>query len=281
MDGSVKNIIHRIHNDLGNMHACNFIDDLQNVITEYMKTHSFSVGISDLMADSTTAQKIREVIHAKKMEVKKIMDEVHLGIFKNNTADSNMTEFENRVNDTLIEAMNEAGKTGRANLSSDNRFVTIVNSGSKGKVVNISQMISCLGQQNVEGKRIQYGFDSRTLPHYSKYDDCKVLPTHAQMVHSIYCGGKLLFVMKFRRMQVERVHELHAFYGVEGNFSAFTLPVSPLCCVADRNRDGYQKQFFRGWRAEQTAALDQWLGEQHAAFHGEGCIEVVVDKHTD
>jgi DNA-directed RNA polymerase II subunit RPB1 len=186
IDGSVKNIIHRIHNDLGNMHACNFIDNLQNVITEYMKTHSFSVGISDLMADTTTAQKIREVIHAKKMEVKQIIDEVHLGIFKNNTADSNMTEFENRINDTLIEAMNEAGKTGRANLSSDNRFVTIVNSGSKGKVVNISQMISCLGQQNVEGKRIQYGFDSRTLPHYSKYDDS---PNSRGFIENSYISG--------------------------------------------------------------------------------------------
>lgn len=108
---------------------------------------------------------------------------------------------------------------------------------------------------------------------YSKYDDCKVLPNHAQTVHSIYAGGKLLFLMRFRRMQVERVHELHAFYGVEGNFSAFTLPVSPLCCVADRNRDLWQKEFFRVWRAQQTAALDQWLGEQHAVFHGKGCIE--------
>ena len=32
-------------------------------------------------------------------------------------------------------------------------------------------MISCLGQQNVDGKRIPYGFTDRTLPHYLKYDD--------------------------------------------------------------------------------------------------------------
>ena len=32
-------------------------------------------------------------------------------------------------------------------------------------------MLCCLGQQNVDGKRIPYGFDSRTLPHYTKYDD--------------------------------------------------------------------------------------------------------------
>jgi hypothetical protein len=38
--------------------------------------------------------------------------------------------------------------------------------GSKGSVLNISQMISGLGQQNVGGARIQNGFVNRTLPHF-------------------------------------------------------------------------------------------------------------------
>ena len=50
-------------------------------------------------------------------------------------------------------------------------MVNMVKSGSKGSNINISQMISCLGQQNVDGKRIPYGFTDRTLPHYLKYDD--------------------------------------------------------------------------------------------------------------
>jgi len=32
-------------------------------------------------------------------------------------------------------------------------------------------MLACLGQQNVDGKRIPYGYIDRTLPHYHKYDD--------------------------------------------------------------------------------------------------------------
>ena len=47
----------------------------------------------------------------------------------------------------------------------------MVNSGSKGKITNIGQMVACLGQQNVDGKRIPNGFNDRTLPHYYKYDD--------------------------------------------------------------------------------------------------------------
>ena len=32
-------------------------------------------------------------------------------------------------------------------------------------------MMGSVGQQSVEGKRIMYGFDNRTLPHFTKYDD--------------------------------------------------------------------------------------------------------------
>ena len=106
---------------------------------------------------------------------------------------------------------------------------------------------------------------------YSKYDEYKPLPNHAQMLHYVYAGRKLLFVLRFRRTLAERVHELHAFYGVKDRFSALTIPVSPICCVADRNRDLWQKEFFRAWRAEKAAGLDQWLGEQHVEFH----VEVV------
>ena len=33
-----KGIIHRANNDFGNVQACDFIDDMQNIVTEYMKS---------------------------------------------------------------------------------------------------------------------------------------------------------------------------------------------------------------------------------------------------
>ena len=47
----------------------------------------------------------------------------------------------------------------------------MMKAGSKGSEINIAQMIACLGQQNVDGKRIPYGYEDRTLPHFCKYDD--------------------------------------------------------------------------------------------------------------
>jgi DNA-directed RNA polymerase II subunit RPB1 len=186
LGSTTKGIIHRICNDYGNMQASQFIDDLQNVVTEYMKSSSFSVGVSDLIADRKTQDEIIKIIVKQKQEVQSLIEKMHLGSFENNTAHSNMAHFEQSVNNILNEATNQAGSKGRKSLSKNNRFVMIVNSGSKGTPINISQMISCLGQQNVDGKRIPYGFDSRTLPHFSKFDDS---PQARGFIENSYISG--------------------------------------------------------------------------------------------
>jgi len=181
-----KGLIHRSCNDFGNMVASNFIDDLQNVITEYMKSSSFSVGISDLISDEKTNSDIIKVITEKKTDVKNLIDQTQIGVFDNNTGKTNQEEFETKVNNILNQASSEAGKIGLNSLNKDNRFVIMVNAGSKGSDLNISQMVSCLGQQNVDGKRIPYGFDQRTLPHFTKFDDS---PGARGFVESSYING--------------------------------------------------------------------------------------------
>ena len=186
LGSTTKSILHRTCNDFGYMACANFNDDLQNVVTEYMKSSSYSVGISDLIADKTTQEKILQVIAAQKAEVYALTDKVHLGIFENNTANTNMAQYESMVNNILNKATEQSGKIARTSLSPTNRFLMIVNSGSKGNLVNISQMISCLGQQTVESKRIPYGFDGRTLPHYHKFDDS---PGARGFIENSYISG--------------------------------------------------------------------------------------------
>jgi DNA-directed RNA polymerase II subunit RPB1 len=50
-------------------------------------------------------------------------------------------------------------------------LIAMVRSGSKGGEINVAQMIACVSQQNIDGRRIPYGFTDRSLPHYKKYDD--------------------------------------------------------------------------------------------------------------
>ena len=166
-----KGLIHTIYNDLGPERTNDFINDLQKIISYVLLIEGFSIGISDMIADSETNEKIKSVIKERKIQIEEIMQEFHLNIFEGVPGQSNNDYFESKVNSILNKTINETGKIGLSNLNDDNRATYMVNSGSKGKLTNIAQMIACLGQQNVDGKRIPYGFDGRTLPHYYKYDD--------------------------------------------------------------------------------------------------------------
>ena len=113
------------------------------------------------------------------------MIKLKLVFLSNKTGKTNKEEFETQVNNILNQATSESGKIGLDNLSKQ-PFCYDGKSWFKGSDLNISFMISCLGQQNVDGKRIPYGFENRTLPHFNKYDDS---PSARGFVESSYING--------------------------------------------------------------------------------------------
>ena len=61
-----------------------------------------------------------------------------------------------------------AGKSCKNELHRTNSPLTMALCGSKGSFINISQMIACVGQQAISGRRIPDGFEDRALPHFPK-----------------------------------------------------------------------------------------------------------------
>ena len=60
----------------------NFIDNLQYLVTEYMKLSGYSVGISDLIADNVTNQKINDTISENKKEVNGLIQQYILMLLR-------------------------------------------------------------------------------------------------------------------------------------------------------------------------------------------------------
>ena len=168
MDGS---LIHTIHNMYDNIEAQKFLDNTQRLITTYILKSGFSVGVGDLIPSNEIKEKMKERISEQETEVFNIIESVHRGLFINESGKSNKEEFEMKINGCLSKAIGESGEIGLKYLPEENRMVTIINAGSKGSKLNIAQMTACVGQQNIDGKRIPDGFTDRTLPHFHKYND--------------------------------------------------------------------------------------------------------------
>ena len=173
LDGDIfdRALIHILYNDFSPEMTVDFIDSLQSVVAVYLQNSGFSVGMSDLIADEGTLGTIAENMNTLKKQIESLHLQVHMGLFDNASGRTNQEEFEGKVFRILDKARDDAGTTGLKSLATNNRMVNMVKCGSKGADTNIAQMIALLGQQAIEGKRIAYGFQDRTLPHFKRYED--------------------------------------------------------------------------------------------------------------
>lgn len=146
------------------------MNQTQAVVNYWMVNTSFSVGICDTVADSATMKTIQETLDQAKINVKVIMEGGQKGTLKHQPGKSLMESFEVHVNQALNEARSTVGKSAQNSLKDRNAIKGTVMAGSKGSFYNISQIIGCVGQQNVQGTRIKYGFNQRTLSHFAKDD---------------------------------------------------------------------------------------------------------------
>jgi DNA-directed RNA polymerase II subunit RPB1 len=113
---------------------------------------------------------INDIMNRAKEDVKVLIEKVQTNDLEQQPGRTVMESFENAVNQVLNKARDDAGNQAQSSLRDTNNVVRMVTAGSKGSFINISQMIACVGQQNVEGKRIPFGFSQRTLPHFTKDD---------------------------------------------------------------------------------------------------------------
>ncbi|KAK4393293.1 DNA-directed RNA polymerase II subunit RPB1 [Sesamum angolense] len=167
---STGSLIHVIWEEVGPDAARKFLGHTQWLVNYWLLQNGFSIGIGDTIADAATMEKINETISNAKNEVKELIRAAQEKQLEAEPGRTMMESFENRVNQVLNKARDDAGSSAQKSLSESNNLKAMVTAGSKGSFINISQMTACVGQQNVEGKRIPFGFIDRTLPHFTKDD---------------------------------------------------------------------------------------------------------------
>lgn len=170
--GMTTGLIPVIFHDYGPFEVRKFLDNTQRLICRWLLTAGFSVGISDLVTDAKTDESLKNKIKEMKAKAYEKLDDVRRGVIENNSIFNNENFMEREIIGILNETTNQVGKIGLSQIDErTNRMLNMVKSGSKGKETNVAQIMACVGQQNVDGRRISYGFTDRTLPHFTKYDD--------------------------------------------------------------------------------------------------------------
>ncbi|KAF4688082.1 DNA-directed RNA polymerase II subunit RPB1 [Perkinsus olseni] len=163
-------LIHITWLDYGPERTKQFIGGIQRLVNFWLLHHGFTVGCADIVANDGTMQKVADTLAQAKRDVRKLVLDAQRGRLEAQPGKSLQQSFEARVNQRLNQAREDSGRLAADSLDDKNNIIAMVDSGSKGNPINIAQIIACVGQQNVEGKRIPCGFRDRTLPHFTKDD---------------------------------------------------------------------------------------------------------------
>ncbi|CAI5953518.1 unnamed protein product [Closterium sp. NIES-64] len=143
---------------------------LAKLSARWIGNHGFSIGIDDVQPSKhlyNEKQRAVEEGYDASLQHIQAFNEGRLtlqpGCNAAQTLEANITGELNRIRE-------EAGKVCLRELHWRNSPLIMSQCGSKGSPINISQMVACVGQQSVGGKRAPNGFLHRSLPHFPRHD---------------------------------------------------------------------------------------------------------------
>jgi DNA-directed RNA polymerase beta' subunit len=143
-----------------------FIDNTTRLATDFNLHHGMSMGIGDLFIPDELYQQLLQMYNTKKLELQHEITEL-----ENNPDMMSEDLFENSTNSKLAVIRDDASKVIMGNTTRSNNAITMIDSGAKGKTINVAQMIGCVGQQAYLGGRMKKNYNDRTLPYFFKNDD--------------------------------------------------------------------------------------------------------------
>ncbi len=137
---------------------------------EYLFRKGFTSALSDTDLPEQARLKIREDLDAAKKEVDILIAKFKQGDLEAFPGKTMQETLELRILEVLNKARNETGRTVADYADKRTHTMIMAESGARGNLLNLAQMAACVGQQAMRGKRIEKGFEQRTMSHFRQGD---------------------------------------------------------------------------------------------------------------
>jgi len=163
-------LLRNFHKKYGNRATLRFIGNIFKLGTEVLTKHGFSVAISDTDLPEIAVQKLKETLNRAEASVHELIETFRAGNLEAFPGRSIAETLELKILELLNKARNETGKVVDEYADRKAHTLVMAQSGARGNLLNLAQMAACVGQQAMRGKRIEKGYNGRTLSCFKKGD---------------------------------------------------------------------------------------------------------------
>lgn len=150
-----SSLITILHKEYGVNRCLQFLDNVQFITNAYAQRYGFSVGIKDCLVTRHT--EIQDTVAKSFLQAQNMENNIKNDFLR-----------ENYVIRSLGSARDLGMVIAKNAIDKENNFMKTIVSGAKGDYFNICQITGLVGQQDIEGSRVQklLSNGTRTLYHY-------------------------------------------------------------------------------------------------------------------
>ncbi|KAH8106355.1 beta and beta-prime subunits of DNA dependent RNA-polymerase [Cristinia sonorae] len=184
--GKKKSVFGVIMRDFGSGEAAAAMNRLAKLCARWLANYGFSLGINDVIPGPILSEKKDGMVLKAYAECQDLISRAKKGLLENKPGCDQEQTLEALISSVLSQVRDKVGETCMKELSRHNAPLIMATCGSKGSVINVSQMVACVGQQIIAGHRVPDGFQDRSLPHFPKKS--REPPSKGFVRNSFYTG---------------------------------------------------------------------------------------------
>jgi len=168
--GSKSNVFYLMLRDFNGDDAGDALSRLARTISNYIAHRGFSLGIDDVTPTESLESEKSSLLSNGYANVNQKISEEKQGRLEAEAGMSRAATLEAIILKELSSIREAAGKSCKSELLPSNPALIMAQCGSKGSLINVSQMVACVGQQAIRGQRVCDGYNGRSLPHFDYGD---------------------------------------------------------------------------------------------------------------
>jgi DNA-directed RNA polymerase subunit A' len=168
--GEPESLLHRIIKDFGISKGSWFLDRAFKVFLNYAFFHGFTMNLNDVALPEEVVDEVRKRLREAEVKVEELIERFRRGELEQMPGKTLEETLETLIHEVLSNARDGVGKIAIQYLRPMSNALIMARSGSRGSMLNLTQMAANVGQQTVRGERILRGYFERTLPHFKRGD---------------------------------------------------------------------------------------------------------------
>jgi DNA-directed RNA polymerase subunit A' len=163
-------LVRRLHKLFGEEKTIDFLHLVNKIGIKVTTQFGFTVSIGDVTISDEVSKQIESTLNTSLLEAQKAVKDYQEGKLDTHPGKTPEESLESMLLEKLNKARNDAGEILLNNFDKVTDLKMMIDSGARGNTINMAQMSGCVGQQDLRGQRISFGYSDRTLSYFKKND---------------------------------------------------------------------------------------------------------------